>query len=333
MGAPPMGAPPMGAPPMGAPPMGAPPMGAPPMGAPPMGAPPMGGQPATEQVRPLQSPPYLASETAARMDAPVDPWAGTLKLVMLVFGVLLIAAFAAPWSLGEKTVFSWTGLKDLSTFEKVFRIMIAGTGALAIVMALLPLASLGRGIAAAVLGLAPLIYPVVGAPGDFHWQELLRVVGAATLVGGLLVRSQYRTSMAGRILTTVGAICVMLPYLIPTGGASKPPIVDLFKMVGDAEGKAKLIPIIEVVPFVLAIVSLIVWLPSSSSAMGTPLAWIWIVWAMAKGVLLLILAESIGPALKGGLVVYIWIPCAAMAWNALAGYGVATAVGKNLEHA
>ncbi len=294
-----------------------------------MGAP---ARPPTDQVRPLQAPPYLASETAARMDAPVDPWAGTLKLVMLIYGVVLIAAFAAPWSIGDSTQFAWKSLKDMATFQKIMTIMLVGTGTLSIVMALLPLVSIGRGIAAAVLGLAPIVYQVVGAPGDFHWQDLLQVVGAATLVAGLLVRAQYRSSMAGRILTTVGAICVLLPYLIPTGGASKPPIYFMFKAIGAAEGKAKVPAILALVPPVLAVISLIVWLPSSSSALGTPLAWIWIVWPFANSVANLLVAGNIGPTLKAGLAPIIWLPAAAMAWNALAGYGVATAVGKNLEH-
>ena len=302
------------------------------MGAPPMGAPPMGHAPPTAQVQPLhQAPPYLASETAARMDAPVDPWEGSLKLVMIVFGLILIACFAAPWAIGEKKMlFSWDTLKGAPTIMKVMTIMLVGTGALAVILSLLPLASMGRGIAAALLGLAPLTYAVVGA-GSFKWKALVVTLGTVGIVGGLLIRSQYRAALVGRILVTVGVIAVLLYFLVPESGG-KPELVNLFKQLGSAAGKAKVGPILGLLPFFLAVVSLLVWIPSSSSAMGTPLAWSWIVLPMVISVVGLVVAGNIGTSLKVGLFPLIWAPASKMAWTALVGYGVAVVVGKNLEH-
>jgi hypothetical protein len=123
----------------------------------------------------------------------------------------------------------------------------------------------------------------------------------------------------------------LLFFLVPESGA-KPELVNLFKQLGDAAGKAKVGVILNLLPFFLAVISLLVWIPSSSSAMGTPLAWAWIVLPLVTSIVGLLIIGDVGTKLKGGLYPYIWLPSAAMAWTALVGYGVAVAVGKNLEH-
>jgi hypothetical protein len=190
---------------------------------------------------------------------------------------------------------------------------------------------MGRGIAAALLGATPLIYQVVGAGGKFQWKPLVLIIGTLGIVGGLLVRSQYRAAMIGRLLVTVGVICILLFYLVPEGGG-KPPLVELFKAVGNVPGKAKVGILLALLPFFLGVISLIVWIPSPSSAMGTPLAWAWIVLPIFTSIVALAIAGNIGPTLKANLDEVIWQPAAAMSWVALTGYGVAVVVGKNLEH-
>ncbi len=295
---------------------------------------PMQGNPQTEQVRPLAPPPYLASQTAARMDSPVEPWEGTLRLIMLIFGIVLVVAFVAPWSIGDKTIFAWTGLGDAPTKAKIFALLIPGTGVLAILLGLLPLPSAGRGLSATLLGLVPIVYLGFILVPKIEPTSALKVVGGMTLVAGLVIRSQYKASMASRIMVTVGALCVIAFFLIPQAAYDdKPMLVAAFKSLGDAPGKAKVGIILQLLPFVLAALSLLAWLPAPSGGASIIFAWLWIFLPLIASITTLLIAGDIGAHLKGGLSGVLWLPGAAMAWLSMLGYGVATLVGKQLEHA
>ncbi len=68
---------------------------------PPYGQPGMGVQRPnnfTPQPIPPVSPPYLASQTAGRAGRPVEPWKDALPLLMIVWGVATLVAFATPIS-------------------------------------------------------------------------------------------------------------------------------------------------------------------------------------------------------------------------------------------
>ena len=283
--------------------------------------------PETEPVRALR-PPYLASDAGR---PPIEPWAESLKTLMLVFGVLLVACFVAPWKvLPGETVFSWTllGADGMPASAKILPILLATTGVLAVVLGALPLATLIRGFAAAGVGLAPVVYGAVAPP--FAWQELLGVIGAVTLVSGLLVRSQYTGAMLGRIMATVGAVCVLLPLLVPEGGAV--PLVEAFKALGSNH---TLPAIAMILPALLALVSMLVWLPPPGQAGTHIIAWIIIVLPLVTGILGWLQAgedAGIGATLKVNLDGILYMPMAAMAWTALVGYGVATVAGKQLEN-
>jgi len=295
----------------------------------------MGGmpRPGTEQVRPLQAPPYLASQTAARMDAPIEPWAGSLKLLMIIFGLVLVACFAAPHAVSPKMIFSWTGFGDQPTKIKVANFLVVGVGFLGIVLGLLPLAVMARGLGAALLGLAPTVYGFVIKGKAPEWYEVVTLVGTLTLVSGLLIRSQYRSSMAGRIMTTIGAIAVLVVFLVPMKAyGDKMLLVAAFKAIGDAPGKHKLEAIVALLPFFLALVSLLVWLPAPSSAASLVFAWCWIVLPIVVSLTTMLVAGHIGDQLKGNLKGLFWAPAEAMALTTFVGYGIATMVGKNLEH-
>jgi len=300
-----------------------------PYGGPPPG---YGGHPATEPVRPIPGgrPPYLASESGRRAANPVEPWAETLKTLMLVFGVLLVACFVAPWKVEPgHTIFSWTllGTSGVPTSMKVLPILFAVTGVLAVVLGALPLATQVRAFAAAGIGLAPTIYRAVDPP--FVWQELVMVIGSVTLVSGLLIRSQYTGAMLGRIMTTIGAVCVLLTILIPEGGGD-PPLIGAFKALGSNHTVPALLLI---VPALLALVSMVVWLPSPGHVGAHIIAWVFIVWPLIASILMLLNGGGVGAALKANLDGVLYVPMAAMSWAALVGYGVASAAGKQLEHA
>jgi hypothetical protein len=286
-------------------------------------------RPETELVSPLR-PPYLASETGRRASSPMEPWSESLKTLMLVFGVLLVACFVAPWRVqpGE-TTFAWSILSsEAAAAMKVVPILFLATGVLAVLLGALPLASLARGFAAAGIGLAPIVYLSV-APA-FDWRGLLGLIGAVTLVSGLLVRSQYTGAFIGRLMATIGAICVLLPLLIPVGGAV--PIVGWFKAIGQAPVELKLATMVQLVPALIAVLSFLVWLPPPGRAAAHILAWILIAWPLVGALALWLLGGNLGAALKNSLDGILYMPLAAMAWSALTGYGVATVVGKQLEH-
>jgi hypothetical protein len=348
---PPMGGPPppMGGPPPGGgyggppPPMGGPPMGGYPPAGPPGGGPagynpqPMGGynpQPVGGyQQQPMQ-PPYLASRTAARAGAPVEPFKDGIKIVLIAMGVALLIAGAMPFKFDPDLKFRWDMLEGQDALGKFQLIYVSAAAILALVFGLVPLATVPRGALTAVLGLVPIVLAFVVKMKDakeFRWQEITYFVSMLVLVPGLLLRHEYRSQMLPRILVTVGALCVLVMMLVPEHGGD-PPIVGMFKMLGDAPGKAKVGVILKLVPFVLAVLSLLVWIPPPSSAGAKPIAWLWILISVYTAYTMLIVDGHIGDKLKAAPNATLMAPWEMAAWVAFIGYGIATIFGKNLEH-
>jgi len=295
------------------------------------GPPPAGfhPRPETELVAPLR-PPYLAAESVRPGGGHAEPWSESLKTLMLVFGVLLIACFVAPWSvLPGKTAFSWTMLTgDTPMSAKIVPILFLATGVLAVLFGGLPLGTMARGFASAGIGLAPILFHAV-VPA-FDWRVLIGLVGAVTLVSGLLVRSHYPGEMIGRLLATIGAICVLLQVLIPAGGTV--PLVQLFQAIGQGSAQMTVLAIVNLLPVVLALLAFLVWLPPPGRAGAHIMAWAWIALPLVVAVASWLASGNLGDTLKTGLAVIIYMPIAAAAWTALTCYGVATVVGKQLEH-
>jgi len=247
---------------------------------------------------------------------------------MIVFGAALLVGFVAPWSFSP-TTFSWTKIGDAPTFVKIQRMLLVGTGILALVFAFLPVATLGRGIAAVALGTTPIVYDIVGAPGPLRWRPLVIFVGMIIVVGGLLLRSQYKSSSSARIFVTVGAALVLVSYLLPDSGAI--PVKAMFEAIADSPGKVKPMAFVTLMPFFLALLSLIVWIPAPSTAAGTGIAWAWILWPIALSLATLIASPAIGKYIKANMHGVFWRPIAISAWITMAGYGFATIIGKQNE--
>jgi hypothetical protein len=215
---------------------------------------------------------------------------------------------------------------------KLISLMLVAAGAMALVIALTPLQAMPRGAIAAGLGLFMVATPYIVA-GTAPWQEVVRLVGMIGLVGGLLVRHEYREAQLGRILTTIGAVAVLLVYLIPVGGGD-PPLIGFFRYIVDAPlAEQKIGAIVEILPVILAIVSLLVWLPAPSSAGAKVLAWIWIVYPAIQIVMVVLIKSGgdVAGVIKaspfGALMA--WVSSSAAV--AFVGYGVATIAGKQLE--
>jgi len=272
-------------------------------------------------------PPYLASQTAARMGRPVEPFADRLRVVLLAFGVLLLAAFCTPLTT-DPMGFHWNVIADSAGKAKIDPLLLGAVGLLGLAMALLPLAYAGRAAMAAVLGAVPMILGVALA-GSFHWQELVSVFGTLALVSGLLVRSEYRGAMLPRILVTIGVVLTLVPWLIPEGGTL--PLVGLFKMIGDAPGKAKVAAVLQVVPILLAVIALVAWIPAPSSAGASAIAWLILLWPLVAHGIALVVAGDLGATIKASPFTALMAWAKPVGYAAFGGFGLAALFGKQLE--
>jgi hypothetical protein len=286
-----------------------------------------------------ERPPYLASETGTRMNAPVDPWAQALTRMMVGFGVLLLCTLIVPWRVGGGHVtFSWDVVESGRGMTRLAPILFVASGLLALSAAVAPLGVGARGVAAAGVGLvgcvfAALAEPVGIAVGGAMWR-LVGVAGLVSLVTGLMIRSQYRAARLGRVLATIGAAAIAALYLIPVDGRA--PIASMFEQLASAPPALKAMALYLFVPFALALVAMVVWMPAPSSAGAAWLAWALILWTpLALVLMLVVTAVGTGRGaelVKQNLVALYHLPVAVLAWIALAAHGLATLAGKRLEH-
>jgi len=282
----------------------------------------------TPQPLPTAPPPYLASQTAARAGHPIEPWKDPLRLVMFIWGALTLAAFVTPLSI-DPVAFNWDAIIHASGTAKLPALILAAVGLLSVVIAGIPMAVLPRGILAAVLGLAGIFVPVflVGMP---PWQVLIGLIATLALVPGLLVRNEYTESLFARILVTLGVVCLLLPLLLPDHG--EVPLVAMFKGLLDAPGKAKIGPALELGLIVIAVMSLLAWMPGPATGGAKGFAWLLILWpTLISQIALLLVQGHLGDVIKESPfhATMAWAPAAA--YIALVGYGLATVFGKQLE--
>ena len=285
------------------------------------------------------SPPYLASQTAARAGRPIEPWKDSLRLMMFIWGALLVAAFVTPLTTDPMS-FHWDAIIHGEGTAKLPPLILAAVGLLTLVMAAIPLASGARGTMALVLGLAGVFVPTLIA-GMPPWQFLVMTVGMVMLPMGLLARHEYREASLPRILITVGAIASLLPWLLPVGGSL--PLVELFKLAIDAPGAAKILVILGLGQITLIVLSLLCWLPSPASGGAKVIAWALILFPLAMHVAALFLIGDPSDITKtpyAGIMSWVADGAAAkvfpgailgVAYLALTGYGGATVIGKQLE--
>ena len=340
MGGPPMGGPPMGGPPMGGPPMGGPMMGGPPMGGPMMGGPPMapgGPQPIMPSGPPVpmggmhhpatQPPPFAHVNTAARIGRPIEPWKDTLRLMMFIWGGALLVVFALPTTT-EPLGWSWDMIINGQGTQKLPPLIMAAVGLLSIAIAAIPTSPAPRGMFAAMLGLTGVLVPLF-LPGMPPWQVLVPLGGLFVLLPGLFLRTEYRESIAPRIMITLGVLAVLSVQLVPVN--DKVPLVTLFDQLINAPGKAKIGPILHVTYIALVVLTLLAWLPSPSTGAANIFAWVIIGWPVLEDLTTKIVGDQIANAITKtpGQLFTVWV--ALVAYSVLIGYGIATLVGKKLE--
>jgi hypothetical protein len=289
--------------------------------------PPIFGMPANGY--PANPAPAYAQRASMRMQAAVEPWRDTLKLVMIVWGLLVIAVLATPLTLDPLT-FTWDALLHGQGTARIPFLVHAALGVLGVVCALLPMPAIARGTLALVLGLAAIFVPI-GLSGSLpEWHFLVVMVSMLLIVPGLLLRAAYTDSIVPRILVTACVIAFVVPWVIPD--ASGIPLVNEIKALIDAPNKDTILVIARIV---LVVLCLLVWMPGPTSAGGTVFAWL-LMLAIGLGISLVdtgialgLSADPVAALTKTPAAQIIWIiPTACLAF---VGYGLATVVGKQLE--
>jgi hypothetical protein len=285
-----------------------------------------------------QPPPYLASHTARSLQ-PVEPWRDSLRLMMFLWGVALLAAFATPLRTSPDLVFHWNLVLDGAGTTRLLPLTIAAVGLLSVIIAAIPMQPVARGLIAVLLGLAGMGVPI-GLAGAPPWQFLSPMIGMLVLIPGLLVRNEYRDSMIPRLLVTLGAIGVLLPNLLPQHGVI--PLVNVFKTLIDVPGAAKVGPALVLGLITVVVMSLLAWLPAPVTGGAKVWAWLLILWVLiTQGTQLALLLSRGTSALADAITgtpneaIASWIFGGALgigsAYLVLVGYGLASVLGKQLE--
>ncbi len=305
--------------------------------------------PSAQPIAPVAqaSPPYLASQTAARAGRPIEPWKDALPMMMFIWGGLLIAAFVTPLTT-DPMAFNWDAIIHGEGTQKLGPLILAATGLLTVAMAAIPLASGARGMMALLLGLTGVFVPMFIGPVAPPWQAIVATVGMVMLPMSLLARHEYRDASLPRIMITVGALCALVPYIVPVNGTVM--LVELFKAVIDAPGAFKIILILVLGQIALVVLSLLAWLPAPASGGAKVIAWLLILYPLFMHAALLFLVGDPGnitntpyagamawvaggPAGTGGkeMAAMFGGVGIGVAYLAITGYGGATVLGKQLE--
>jgi hypothetical protein len=274
--------------------------------------------------------PYGASHGAGRAGRPIEPWKDLLRLMMFVWGGVLLVAFATPLSI-DPLAFNWDLIIEGEGTAKLPPLVTAAVGVLALVIAGIPMSPAPRGMLAALLGLGGILTPMILALSQgvsLPWQDLVQLAGWLLLIPSLFVRQEYRDALLPRILITIGALAVLAPYLIPENDSL--PLVELFRNLIDAPGKLKVLAAVTLGQVVLVVLTLLAWLPAPSSGVAKVFAWLLILWSLVVQLVTLVLSESIGTALESPQAALMaWAPMSA--YLVLVGFGLASVIGKQLE--
>ncbi len=256
--------------------------------------------------------------------APFEPWQRAVRVVCLVFGLILVVTFLAPRSF-EPLVFGWDVLRSALSASAIAAVAVAALGLLAAVLALLPVSTAARATVAAAAGVGAEVMAIAVAPA-VEWRLAAYVLGVLLVAGGMLLRAQYRASMLARVATTIGALSLLLPHVVPV--ADQVPLVTTARALGQTPGIHILAPIIILAVALAALVAMVVvWLPPTTSAVGTVLAWL----IIALPVALLAVPVLADPDVLGRDPQNGYFLASVLATRVLAAYGLASLAGKALE--
>jgi hypothetical protein len=282
-----------------------------------------------------QPPPYYGSQTS-RTIRPRDPWRDSLRAMMFLWGLAIIAAFCTPVLTSPSLVFNWRAILDGTGTDRLLPLTVAAVGFLSLVIPFIPMPTAVRGVIATLLGLAGIAMPM--ALGHLpEWQFLSLMGGTLILVPGLLIRNEYRDSILPRLLVTIGVLGILLPHLVPDHGTI--PLVGLFKALIDVPGSAKVAFALQVGLITIVVISLLAWLPAPVTGGAKVWAWLIILWALVTHLAQLVLTGHIGDAISASpfAALAAWVigghgpGVIGSAYLVIVGYGLASALGKQLE--
>jgi len=284
---------------------------------------------------PAELPPFLASETHTRHNAPIEPFARRLRNQLMAFGGLLAVGLVLPWETGSRgTLFAWHELAEPGG-AALFAGAVIATAIAALVLGVVRLPVAARGIGALACGAVPIAALSIGVlrgPATAGIEmgspaaTFCSTLGLLLLACGLLVRSQYRAAITGRALATAGALLTLVALLMPAGEDASV-VASFAERFAEAGGRAKPAVVMSVAPFALAVLGLLAWMPTGVSFGAGVLAWVVILWLPLAQLL-----SVLGAATPGTVSSLYHGPVALTAWYALAAYGVATVAGKQLEY-
>ena len=172
---------------------------------------------------------------------------------------------------------------------KVHVIAVGAFGLLSVLFGALPvpvalraiggiLAGTGALFATLVITTKPNLVPFEG------WRLYAFTAGVVMLPAGLLVRSQYKGAIVGRLFGTIGALALLAVLLVPVGG--KLPMIAAIDAGSAAKNTFSMLSSFFPLIFaLLALGGLLTWLPKSTSMGGTFFAWLAFISVMLLGVL------------------------------------------------
>lgn len=260
-----------------------------------------------------------------RPGVPIEPWRSELRWILIVWGILLLAAFAAPLTL-KPLVFNWDAIIHRTGRAEIPVILIAAIGFLGVAIGAIPMPPLARGILAALLGLSGMIVPIALGGVLPPALTIATLAGLVMIVASLLTRSEYTESLSTRIVVTLAVIALLLPFLVPQN--SEIPLIALVKSV--THGDIATRQIIAIITIVLTVISLLVWLPGPATGGAAMFAWLFLLLPLVSHTLGVVLDGDIDRmAATPNVMLAAWVP--ASGYLAFAGYGIATIFGKLLE--
>jgi hypothetical protein len=261
------------------------------------------------------------------------PAAESVRTLMLVLGVLLLASFVAPWRLGgDATIFAWTMFESApDTGTRVIPYLWVSSGFLAVALGAMKMTGLVRGIAAALIGLVPLAYVTLmpALDGDL-WRPLAQAGGALLIVTGLVVRSRHPLHRA-RLMITVGVGLVLAAVLVPDAAGDLPLVEQLGSFAFSELSLATMGPAFDLLAIALALVALLAWLPGPARLLPLLLAWTILVLPFVRVLVPTLASDDLAAALGGTLVAWLHTPLGVLAWSALFAYGAAVFIADDVE--
>jgi hypothetical protein len=253
-----------------------------------------------------------------------DPLRG-VGLWSLLFGILLVVEFILPTSLDPLT-FKFQRFGGIFGAELGVMLGFLSSpmiGVLAILFGVMPMGTAAKGAAAGVLGVAGLAISVAFS-GHIVWQDLAGEIGMVALLGGLVIRGGYPSSMIARLLVTLGVLAVLAPFVVPVGNVGIP-LHARFSGLRDLELAQPSGTSFELFRLVIVVAALLVWLPGPSSGGAKVFYWAILVTMVAEPLADLVISGGTD-VFKTPALLLIWAPMLAI--HGLASYGLGALLGK-----